>query len=60
MLMEIYHYVESICIIIVTPDFSYNIYYHERYYLGESVNRHIKSLINIIQDNDWLITTQKG
>ena len=32
----------------------------KKYYLGELVNIHIQSLINIIQDNNWLITTKKG
>ena len=29
------------------------------YYPGEPVNIHIKSLINIIQENNWVITTKK-
>ena len=61
MVMAIYHYVERICRILVTPNFSYNIYDHERYYPGESVNIHIQSLINIIQENNWVINYhQKG
>ena len=31
-----------------------------RYYPGEPVNIHIQSLINIIQENNWVITTKKG
>ena len=31
-----------------------------RYYSGEPVNIHIQSLINIILENNWLITTKKG
>ena len=31
-----------------------------KYYTGESVNIHIQSLINIIQDNSRVITTKKG
>ena len=31
-----------------------------RYYPGETVNIHIQSLINIIQENNWVITTKKG
>ena len=31
------------------------------YYIGEPVNIHIQSLINIIiKDNNWAITTKKG
>ena len=30
------------------------------YYPGEPVNIHMQSLINIIQDNNWGITTKKG
>ena len=40
--------------------FSYNIYDHEEYYPGEPVNIHIQSLINIIQDKNWVITTKNG
>ena len=31
-----------------------------KYYPDEMVNIHIQSLINIIQKNNWLITTKKG
>ena len=31
-----------------------------RYYPDETVNIHIQSLINIIQENNWVITTKKG
>ena len=31
-----------------------------RYYPGEPVNIHMQSLINVVQDNNWLITTKKG
>ena len=31
-----------------------------KYYPGRPVNIHIQSLINIIQDNNWIITTKKG
>ena len=30
------------------------------YYPGEPVNIHMQSLINIIQDTNWVITTKKG
>ena len=38
----IYHYVERIWIILVNPNFLYNIYDHEKYYPGGPVNIHIK------------------
>ena len=31
-----------------------------KYYPGEPVNIHKQSLINIIQDKNWVITTKKG
>ena len=31
-----------------------------RYYPVEPVNIHIQSLINIIQENNWVVTTKKG
>ena len=58
--MVIYHYVERIWRILVTPDFSYNIYYHESYYQCEPVNIHIQPLINMIQDNNRVITTKQA
>ena len=33
---------------------------HEKYYPGETVNIRIKSLINIIQENNWVIVTKNG
>ena len=59
MVMVIYHYTERILRIIVTPNFLYNIYNNEKYYPGEPVNIHIQSLINIIQENNKVITTKK-
>ena len=32
----------------------------KNYYPGKPVNIHKQSLINIIQDNKWSITTKKG
>ena len=40
--MVVYHYVEEIFIILVTPSF-YNMYDHEKYYPGELVNILIQS-----------------
>ena len=58
--MIIFYYVKIIWRVIFTPDFLYNIYNHEKYYKGESVNIHIQLLINIIQENNRVITTKKG
>ena len=41
-LLEIYHYVERNCRILVTPNFVYNIYDNEKQYPGEPVNIHIQ------------------
>ena len=57
--MAIFYYRERTRRIIFTIDFLYNIYDHEKYYPYEPVNVNIKSLINIIQDNNRLITTKK-
>ena len=32
----------------------------EKYYLGEPVNIHIQSFINVVQEKYWSITTKKG
>ena len=59
--MLIYHYIEKIWRILVTPDFLYIPYTTIRkYYPSEQVNIHIKSLINIIQGKNWVIATKKG
>ena len=60
MVMIICHYVDRIWIIIVTPDFSYNIYKNENYYPGEPVDIHIQSLIHINQEKNRVITTKIG
>ena len=60
MVMLIYHYVERIWRILVSLYFLYNKYDPEKCYPGESVNIHKQSLINIIQENNWVITTKKG
>ena len=31
-----------------------------KYYPGEPINIHIQPLINIMQENNWVITTKKG
>ena len=46
--MILYHYVEKIGRIFVTPDFVYYIYDHEKYYPREPVNIHMQSLIYMI------------
>ena len=58
--MVIYHYFERIWRILVTPDFCITYTTMKRYYPGEPVNIHIQSLMNNIQDKNWIITTKKG
>ena len=60
MLMVIYGYVESIGELLSPPIFPYKICDNEKYYPGEPVNIHIKSLIDMIQDNSCGIMTKKG
>ena len=56
--MVIYHYVERIWKILVTSVFNITCTIVNRYYPDEPVNIHIQSLINIIQENNWVITTK--
>ena len=58
--MVIYHYVKRIGEFPLPPIFLHNIYEHERYYPVEPVNMHMQSFINIIQENNRVITTKKG
>ena len=58
--MVIYHYVERTWRILINPNFLYNIYDNEKYYPCEPLNINKQSLINIIQENNWAITTKKG
>ena len=58
--MLIYHYVERIWRIIVTPFFGITYTIMNKYYPGEPVNIHIRSLINIILENNRVITTKKS
>ena len=58
--MVIYHYVGRIWRILVTPIFNTTYMIINRYYADEPVNINIQSLINIIQDNSWVITNKKG
>ena len=51
MVMVIYHYVERIWRILVTPIFCITYTTMNKYYPGEPVNIHIQSLINIILEN---------
>ena len=58
--MVIYHHIEVIGKLSLPPICLYNIYDHQNYYLVEPVNIHIRSIINIIQENNWFITTKNG
>ena len=60
LVMVIYHYVERIRRILVTPFLNIIYMIINIYYLGEPFNIYIQSLINIIQENNWVITTKKG
>ena len=53
------HYVERTWKILVTPKFCIT-YMIIKNYPGEPDNIHIQSLINIISENNWVITTKKG
>ena len=58
--MVIYRYIERIGELLLPPIFLYKNIIMGRYYPGEPVNTHIQSLINIIQQKNWVITTKKG
>ena len=60
MIMVIYCYVDIIWIILVAPNFFITYMIMKRYYPDEPVNIHIQSLINLIQENNWVIPTKKG
>ena len=60
MVMVTYHYVEIILIIIVTLAFCITYIIMNKYYSGEPVHIYIQTLINIMQENNWAITTKKG
>ena len=47
--MVIYHYVERILIILVTPNFLYNIHTNQKYHSGEAVNIHIHLYFYIVR-----------
>ena len=58
--MVIYHYVERICTFLLPLFFNIIYMIINIYYLGEPVNIRMQSLINIIQENNWVITPKKG
>ena len=58
--MVIYHYIKIIWIILVTPILYITYMIINIYYPVEPVNIHIQSLMNIIQEKNWVITTKKG
>ena len=58
--MVIYHYVDRIWIFLVTPNFCITNTILNKNDTSEAVIIYIQSLINIMKDNNWLITTQKG
>ena len=56
----IYHYVERIGEYSLPLIFCITYAIIKKYHPGKLVNIHILSLINIIQENNWEITTKKG
>ena len=58
--MVIYHYVDRIGEFLLPLICSYNICNDQKYYPGEPVNIHILSLLDIIQENNWVLITKKG
>ena len=58
-LMVIYRYVEIIGELFLPPIFLYNLCYHEKYHPCEPVNIHMPLLLNIIQENNRVVITQK-
>ena len=60
MVIVIYHYVERIEEFLLPLIFLNTVYYHEKYYPGEPVNILIQLLMNIVQETNQVITTQKG
>ena len=44
----------------VTPNFCITYTIMNEYYPVEPINIHIKSLINMIPDSNWVIITKKG
>ena len=58
--MVIYLYVERIGEFSLPPIFRITYMIMKKYYPGEPVNIHKQSSINIIQKNNWVVTTKKG
>ena len=58
--MVIYHYVERVGEFSLSLICSYSMYDHQKYYPGEPVTIHIRSLINMTQEENCLITTKRG
>ena len=57
--MVIYHYVQRIWRVLVTPLLFITYMTMNKYYPGEPINIHIQPLINIMQEKNWVITTKK-
>ena len=57
--MVIYHYVDRIWRIIVTPDFCIIYTITNKYYPGEPAHIHMQSFINIMQDKNRINTIKK-
>ena len=59
MVMEISHFVEIIGEFLLPLIFLIIYMIMKKYYPGQPVNIHIQSLINIVQENDWLLPPKK-
>ena len=58
--MEILHYVDRTGELSLPPIIRITYTIIKIYYPGEPVNIHIQSLIEIIQENNWVITKKQG
>ena len=53
-------YNEIIRRILITANFFITYTIMNKLYSGEKLNIHIQSLINMIHENNWVLTTKKG
>ena len=58
--MVLFHYVEIYRKFLLPPIVLYSIYDHENINPDEPVNINIQSLVNIIQESNWVIITKNG
>ena len=58
--MVICHYIERIGELLLPYIFLITYAIIKKYYSVEPISIHTRSLINIIQENNWVVTTKKG